>query len=158
MNEEEADYISKIIKAAVDSGMSIDNMAVIMPYRRQVKTIREYLHKDEYLGPDAKQPLIDTVERLQGQDVDLIIISTCVTDPVYFNANRGFLTNPNRLNVMFSRAKKKVIFLRKEQLWSKEMAIRTCTSKNYSITCHSLSEPLMTTPFNKTVEKAIELA
>lgn len=122
MNEEEADYISKIIKTAVDSGMSIDNMAVITPYRRQVKTIREYLHKDEYLGPDAKQPLIDTVERLQGQDVDLIIISTCVTDPVYFNANRGFLTNPNRLNVMFSRAKKKVIFLRKGQLWGKEMA------------------------------------
>lgn len=118
MNEEEADYISKIIKTALDAGMTIDDMAVITPYRRQVKTIREFLHKEEYLGTNAKLPLIDTVERLQGQDVDLIIISTCATDQVYFNTNKEFLTNPNRLNVMFSRAKKKVIFIKSIKLWS----------------------------------------
>ncbi|MCQ2258221.1 MAG: AAA domain-containing protein [Bacteroidaceae bacterium] len=118
MNEEEAEYISRIIKTAVESGMSTNDMAVITPYRRQVKTIREYLHKDEYLGSNTTLPLVDTVERLQGQDVDLIIISTCATDQEYFSAHKEFLTNPNRLNVMFSRAKKKVIFLRKEQLWA----------------------------------------
>ena len=85
------------------------DVAVITPYRRQVRNIRASIA--DCMGEDFEMPLIDTVERLQGQDVDLIIISFCVSDPVFFNRNKDFLLNPNRMNVMLSRAKKKVVLI-----------------------------------------------
>ena len=107
-NSEEADYISSLIKDAIDAGMSINNIAVITPFRRQVRLIREAV-KNVITGD---LPLIDTVERLQGQDVDLIIISFVTSSPFYYSKVRNFLLNRNRLNVMISRAKKKVILLK----------------------------------------------
>lgn len=84
-------------------------MAVITPYRKQVKKIRECVSKALSCKDDI--PLIDTVERLQGQDVDLIIISMSITDKQYWEQQEQFVMNPNRLNVMLSRAKKKVIIV-----------------------------------------------
>ena len=54
-------------------------------------------------------PLIDTVERLQGQDVDCIILTFASSDEKYIKEIHDFLFNPNRLNVMISRAKTKVV-------------------------------------------------
>jgi superfamily I DNA and/or RNA helicase len=64
-------------------------------------------------------PLIDTVERLQGQDVDCIIISFASSDEDYIKSVYDFIFNRNRLNVMISRAKTKVLifgcnFIQKE--------------------------------------------
>ena len=63
-------------------------------------------------------PLIDTVERLQGQDVDCIILSFASTDNSYIHDIEGFLFNLNRLNVMVSRAKTKVIIFGGERVQS----------------------------------------
>jgi hypothetical protein len=107
MNQEEADFIAQLVNEAIKSGMKKSDIAVITPYRRQVKAIRSSLNKLDI----GSLPLIDTVERLQGQDVDMIIISFCVSSKIYFQMNKQFLLNPNRLNVMISRAKKKVVFV-----------------------------------------------
>lgn len=107
-NMEEAEFISLLVKEAVLCGLDVEDVAVITPYRKQVRTIREYVKK---VFDDNKLPLIDTVERLQGQDVDMIIVSFSVTSSKYFTQNKAFLLSPNRLNVMISRAKKKVIIL-----------------------------------------------
>lgn len=107
MNQEEADFIAQLVDEALKCGMKKSDIAVITPYRRQVKAIRSSLNRFDI----GSLPLIDTVERLQGQDVDMIIISFCVSSKVYFQMNKQFLLNPNRLNVMISRAKKKVVFI-----------------------------------------------
>ena len=107
MNQEEADFIASLVDDALKNGMKKSDIAIITPYRRQVKAIRSSLNKLDI----GSLPLIDTVERLQGQDVDLIIISFCVSSGIYFQLNKQFLLNPNRLNVMISRAKKKVVFV-----------------------------------------------
>ncbi|MBO5381136.1 MAG: AAA family ATPase [Bacteroides sp.] len=107
INIEEADFIANLVDDAIKNGMNKNDIAIITPYRRQVKAIRSSLNKLDI----GTLPLIDTVERLQGQDVDMIIISFCVASPTYFQANKSFLLNPNRLNVMISRAKKKVVLL-----------------------------------------------
>lgn len=114
-NHEEAKFISLLIKAAVNSGMNTKDIAVITPYRRQVKAIRQYAVGQ--LGRNADIPLIDTVERLQGQDVDMIIISLSITDTLYWKQQEQFVLNPNRLNVMLSRAKKKVVIIGKYKLF-----------------------------------------
>ena len=107
-NPEEASYIANLTKEALNAGMNVADIAVITPFRRQVRLIRETVKKE--LQDDL--PLIDTVERLQGQDVDLIIISFVTTSPSYYIKVRDFLLNRNRLNVMISRAKKKVLILK----------------------------------------------
>ena len=108
-NPEEGAFIASIVQEAVKLNMEMKDVAVITPYRRQVKNIRASIA--DCMGEDFEMPLIDTVERLQGQDVDLIIISFCTSDTVFFNKNRDFLLNPNRMNVMLSRAKKKVVLV-----------------------------------------------
>lgn len=109
-NPEEANFIASLIKDSYDAGLTPADVAVITPFRRQVRLIRETV-KDKIEG---ELPLIDTVERLQGQDVDLIIISMVTTSPAYYRSVRGFLLNRNRLNVMISRAKKKVVILKSD--------------------------------------------
>ena len=108
-NPEEAAFIAKVIEEALKIGMKLEDLAVITPYRRQVKAIRTCVF--ERLGTTAVIPIIDTVERLQGQDVDMVIVSLCISSPAYFIGNQDFLFNKNRLNVMISRAKKKVLIL-----------------------------------------------
>jgi len=56
-------------------------------------------------------PIIDTVERVQGLTVDLVIVSMCVSDVSYANSIAPFLLSPNRLNVALSRARTKAILV-----------------------------------------------
>ena len=86
-----------------------ENVAIITPFRKQVNLIREQWRN---AGNQSSDILVDTVERLQGQDVDVIILSTSVSDVEYYKSTLPFLLNPNRLNVMISRAKKKVVIIK----------------------------------------------
>lgn len=113
-NMEEARFIAALIKETVSCGLCIDDIAVITPFRKQVRTIREAVKS--VLGDEL--PLIDTVERLQGQDVTMIVVSFCVTSQRYFKSNKDFLFSPNRLNVMISRAKQEVVVVGSEQIIS----------------------------------------
>lgn len=113
-NVEEALFAAQCAAVAMQNGVSPSDIAVITPFRKQVNAIRsafKYLRWSE-----EERPLVDTVERLQGQDVEMIILSFAVTDKDYFNKIKDFLLNPNRLNVMISRAKTKVVILGSEEI------------------------------------------
>lgn len=109
-NPEEADFIANLVEHALSLGIDAKDIAVVTPFRRQVLAIRTSLRSK--LNSDI--PLVDTVERLQGQDVDLVILSFSVTDDEFYRQNMNFLLNRNRLNVMISRAKKKVVIVKSE--------------------------------------------
>lgn len=112
-NEGEADAIIEILSALFAEGKTPDNVSVITPFRKQVRLLRAKAR--ERFSQDM-MPLIDTVERLQGQDVDCIILSFAASDENYINEVRGFLFNPNRLNVMISRAKTKVVIVGNDKI------------------------------------------
>ena len=59
---------------------------------------------------------MDTVERVQGLTVDLVIFSLCTTDIEYASEVAAFLFSPNRLNVAVSRARTKVIIIACDQV------------------------------------------
>ena len=105
-NEGEANAVIELVKTLIAEGNQVRDIAVITPFRKQVRLIRS--KANEVLLPE-KTPLIDTVERLQGQDVNCIILTFASSDENYIKEISGFLFNPNRLNVMISRAKTKVI-------------------------------------------------
>jgi uncharacterized protein len=54
---------------------------------------------------------VATVERFQGGENDMIIISATVSDPDYVRDESDFLLNLNRLNVAMSRMRKKLVIV-----------------------------------------------
>lgn len=105
-NEGEAETVMGTLKALLEEGKRPGDIAVVTPFRRQVRLLRAKAHE---VLTEEQTPLIDTVERLQGQDVNCIILSFAASDLAYIGKIRGFLFNLNRLNVMISRAKTKVV-------------------------------------------------
>ena len=107
------DFNKEEAEEAVDfaikyKGMGYD-IAVVTPYRKQVNMVYEQWKARGYKSEDI---LVDTVERLQGQDVDVIILTTSVSDMEYYKDNNLFLLDKQRMNVMISRAKLKVIIIK----------------------------------------------
>jgi len=60
---------------------------------------------------------VDTVERFQGGERDVMVISATASDPDYVRSEAEFLLNPNRLNVAMSRMKKKLIIVASESVF-----------------------------------------
>ena len=112
-NDGEANAVMEMVKALLEEGKRTEDIAVITPFRKQVCLLRG---KAKEAMPQGDLPLIDTVERLQGQDVDCIIITFASSDNKYIKGTYGFLFNPNRLNVMISRAKTKVVIFGSEKV------------------------------------------
>lgn len=110
-SELEADKIVQIISELLYCGVSSEEIAVIAPYRAQGRLIRKKIRKilGENRESDIKNIVVDTVERIQGQERDVILISLTTSDPAHASQLANFYFKPNRLNVAITRAKKKRI-------------------------------------------------
>ena len=61
------------------------------------------------VAPDLIRSAVDTVERFQGRERDVIIASYALGDPDAIGDEDEFLMSMNRFNVMASRARAKLI-------------------------------------------------
>nr|CCE69485.1 TPA: DNA helicase related protein [Pyrococcus abyssi GE5] len=102
VNELEAGIVKEIVEAlnGVDVG-------VVVPYRAQKRLIRSLVNVQ-----------VDTVERFQGGERDIIIVSMTSSDPSYLLKVMDFLYDPNRLNVAGSRAREKLILIASRNLFT----------------------------------------
>jgi len=82
-----------------------ERLAVISPHRAQNAAIRKSLSGH----PCADDAVVETVERIQGRERDAIIVSYTVSDAEFAQTEGAFLFSPQRLNVMITRAKTKLI-------------------------------------------------
>ena len=101
-NEKEADCIVAIlnyIKEYRQNFPQIKTIGVIAGYSRQVKYIRKKI-KGRIEGLQ-----IGTIDRFQGKEYDLVLLSLVRTKAL------GFLREVRRLNVAFSRAKSHLVIL-----------------------------------------------
>jgi DNA replication ATP-dependent helicase Dna2 len=114
LNLAEAQSVAKLISQAVKSGVRADQMAIVTPYRRQAAAIRRLVQYETASSTDI--PIVDTVERVQGLTVEMVIISMCTTDPEYASETASFIFSPNRLNVAVSRARTKVVIFASESI------------------------------------------
>lgn len=74
---------------------------VVTPHSSQKGLLRDKGVSDE----------ADTVERFQGGEKDMIMVSATVSDPAFIQKEDEFLLNPNRVNVAISRMKNKLIVI-----------------------------------------------
>jgi hypothetical protein len=79
---------------------------IVSPHRAQIRTIRRELNQRRKW--DAP-PFVDTVDKMQGQEADAVIISYGVSDPEYALLEAEFIYSVNRLNVSITRARCKSI-------------------------------------------------
>tara|TARA_Y100000031_G_scaffold44005_1_gene50453 strand:- start:177 stop:812 length:636 start_codon:yes stop_codon:yes gene_type:complete len=108
-NVDEANYCHKIITDFLESGICPNQIGIITPFRLQVNTIKSSLFSN--LGEEYPEILdelqIDTIDRFQGSQKDIILISLCSGD----SKNNFLIKNLRRLNVALTRPRFKRIIL-----------------------------------------------
>lgn len=116
-NDREAHAIRTVVQGLLARGIQEEDIGIIAPFRAQVANVRRHLFgSDEASGwqgiPPETPMLIDTVDRFQGGERTVIIMSFTIAQPPSTTSPlREFLTNPNRLNVALTRAKCKLILV-----------------------------------------------
>ena len=86
-------------------------LAVLAPHRAQNSAIRQALARRGFDGRQRPMPLVDTVEKMQGKEREVILVSYGVADEEYATAEAQFLLSRNRFNVAATRAERKLIIL-----------------------------------------------
>ncbi|MGL6269499.1 MAG: DEAD/DEAH box helicase, partial [Chitinophagaceae bacterium] len=106
-SEEEADRVGEIVRHLITEKiywfdrhndkrrLTMEEILIITPYNAQVSKIAERL-------PDAH---IGTVDKFQGQEAPVVIISMATSTPEDAPRGMDFFYSLNRLNVAVSRAK-----------------------------------------------------
>ncbi len=113
----EALAVRGIVRSLFERGIREEMIGIIAPYRAQVANIRRVLFEDDaasgWEGLPITTPLsVDTVDRFQGGERSVIIMSFATTsEPEINSLRREFLTNGNRLNVALTRAQHKLILV-----------------------------------------------
>ncbi len=113
---EEAAAVADVVEDLLrQHGLPPSEVAVIAPFRAQGRMIRSALqHK---LLPGSEQVLVDTVERIQGQEREAVVISLGAGDPAELGGRSGFFFSEHRLNVALSRARTKAVLVCSEQVF-----------------------------------------
>ena len=90
----------------------LPSIFVIVPHRSQRSAVQEMLKK--YDNHNVKA---DTVDRIQGQEADIVIVSYVFFDALLIASEAEFLYNLGRINVSISRAKSCCIFMASESVF-----------------------------------------
>lgn len=105
-SEEEADFVLELFlnlltqkyrnKNGEILDIDIQDILVVAPYNMQVNLLKRVLPEGARVG---------TVDKFQGQEAEVVIVSMATSSQEYMPRDIGFLFSKNRLNVSLSRAK-----------------------------------------------------
>lgn len=87
-----------------------ENAGLVTPHRAQIATVRNLIGS-AVMPEHGGLSFVDTVDRFQGQERDLIIASYTVSDPDFIANEEAFILDPRRFNVTLTRARCKFILL-----------------------------------------------
>lgn len=100
-NRSEAQLAVRKVRALLDAGVSAEQIAVIAPYRAQVRLLRERLA--DVLGLE-----IDSVDGFQGREKEAVVLTMVRSNP---EGEIGFLGDTRRTNVALTRARRKLLVI-----------------------------------------------
>ena len=112
VSDEEASFIADTIAEYLELGLPADEVAVLSPFRAQAANIRRHIRNHPLISVEQHEQITsDTIDKMQGQEREVIIYSLVAGDMEYMTEMAEFLYNPNKMNVAFSRAKSKLIIV-----------------------------------------------
>jgi hypothetical protein len=149
-NPFEEALIGPLLEALADPARfgldAAEGLGVVVPHRAQRAALQLGHPGLTAIDPQSGHTLrsaVDTVERFQGGERDVILISATESDREYLLVSSKFLLDPRRLTVAMSRAKQKLVLVASRtvfslfspdeetfansQLW-KNLLRRTCTA------------------------------
>ena len=100
VNLGEIQVISELVEILLKKGLDQEHIGIIAPFRGQVAEISRTLSSH-------KKVVVDTIDRYQGSDKEVIILSLCTV------VSPNLLEDSRRFNVALTRAKKKMIIVGK---------------------------------------------
>ncbi|MEY3988972.1 MAG: hypothetical protein RI985_53 [Chloroflexota bacterium] len=121
-NRFEAELVVQILRPLINANYNATTgFGVVVPHRLQRSTIRELLRphmpeNPQQMFAEVDVPGIDTVERYQGSERHVMIVSATESLRDYIQRNERFLFDMRRLNVALSRAQRKVIVIASRQV------------------------------------------
>ena len=111
-SDKEAEFVSDTIAGFLKQGLPAEEIAVLSPFRAQAANVRRHIRKHESIPEEARTAIVaNTIDKMQGQEREVIIFSLVAGDYEYMTEMADFLYNPNKLTVAFSRAKSKLIIV-----------------------------------------------
>ncbi|HPQ35685.1 MAG TPA: AAA domain-containing protein [Tenuifilaceae bacterium] len=119
-SEYEAKIIKEFVEEYINQGVLPEDIAVITPFRAQVRQINKQLSTLPNYSAFKEKLLVDVIERIQGQERDIVIYSLATSDPSKALQRADFFFNPNRFNVAITRSKKKRIVIANKDLFGIE--------------------------------------
>jgi len=119
INEGEAELVVSLSQAVIEvykaSNLNFDErktLGIITPYRNQIALIKHKL--EETTIPELQNIMVDTVERYQGSQRDIIILSFCINKPYqldFFSNMNLEKTVDRKLNVALTRARQQLFLI-----------------------------------------------
>ena len=114
----EAKLTASLVSSLLDNGITLEKIAIITPYRAQVREIKKALMLNHIINEDSLDAVfVDTIERMQGQERDYVIFTLANSNPSEVEDRLEFFYSPNRLNVAITRAKTKCIVIANEKVF-----------------------------------------
>jgi superfamily I DNA and/or RNA helicase len=118
-NPVEADLVAQLVTAlrtglrgqdgrpyADDTAFFRHGVFVVSPHHAQIRAIQRELAVQRRW---EATPFVDTVDKMQGQEADAVIVSYGVSDPEFALQEAEFIYGLNRLNVAVTRARAKCV-------------------------------------------------
>ena len=110
-SRKEAEIITELIQSLLYAGILPNQIGVVVPYRAQGRVIRSRLRKT--LGDEeiTRAIVVDTVERMQGQEREVVLVSLTTSNAVFAALLADFYFQPERLNVAITRPRTKLVIV-----------------------------------------------
>ncbi len=107
----EADVVVDLLLVLLRAGLKPLEIGVIAPYRAQGREIRNRLGRIITDRTVRRALVVDTVERMQGQEREVIIFSMTTSSPRFAADLAAFYFQPERLNVTITRPRTKLVIV-----------------------------------------------
>jgi DNA replication ATP-dependent helicase Dna2 len=107
----EADVVMELILSLFMRDVSPEDIGVVVPYRAQSRLIRSLIRRNLLDSELANRLVVDTVERMQGQEREVVIVSFATASAKFAAQMADFLFQPQRLNVAVTRPRTKLILV-----------------------------------------------
>ncbi len=112
-NPQEAELVLQQVSQLLEAGVLASQIALITPYSAQVDLLRERLAGGENGSTDARlrendqlEVEVGSVDGMQGREQEAVVISLVRSN---YEGEIGFLSEVRRMNVAFTRARRKLI-------------------------------------------------
>ena len=107
-----------IVADLTGNGVELEDIAVITPYRAQVREVKKALVRKGVIDEESlDEVFVDTIERMQGQEKDYVIFTLANSNPSEVEDRLEFFYSPNRLNVATTRARTKCMVIANEKVF-----------------------------------------